>query len=144
MNKVEFTEQTIYEEIYDSFLKELEKTLDIKLSNKVKEKNNKLFQVLSNFSWENFNDLVYYLFERNYSCHAMLSREYILDYINEYKCDIEIWKKLIGLYFKHKNEGIIIDRVLFVEKTTFISKKMDKVRWIAQKYLEKILVWEWV
>ena len=39
MNKVEFTEQTIYEEIYDDFLKELEKTLDIELSNKVKEKN---------------------------------------------------------------------------------------------------------
>jgi ribosome-binding protein aMBF1 (putative translation factor) len=50
MNKVEFTEQTIYEEIYDDFLKELEKTLDIELSNKVKEKNNKLFQVLSSFS----------------------------------------------------------------------------------------------
>jgi hypothetical protein len=74
----------------------------------------------------------------------MLSREYIFDYINKYKYDIKVWKKLIGLYFKCKDEWIIIDRVLFVERTTFISKKMGKVRWIAQKYVEKILVWEWV
>ena len=144
MNQIEIAEKTPYEEIYDNFLKSFEKDLKIKLSNKVKEKNYQLFQTLSNYSWDNLLSLWYYLFERNYVLENMLWKDYIWQYSNKYKDDIRIWKILIWLYFIKIDNQIMIDRVLFIKKTTFIWKKMDKIRNMTEKLLEKWLVWEWI
>ncbi len=127
-------------DFYKDLLKSIEAALNIKLSNSVKLKNIKLFELMYLYKWS-IHGIQSYLAYNNHFLQNNFEIDLLAQNLKQNSKDIEKWNILISFYFDSNEYDIdwirVRQRVIFANN---VSKAKTIIKTIKER-MEDAMVW---